>query len=293
MGKQASSRGRQPPAPGFQPMQSRQLQTRPQTRPQALGNALATPDPFQVTAADITDPYARQRRAAEGVPSASASDIQLRPPQVEQNPNLGPTRIDGGGFAMPSQSRPFQSEPNPAYGPTRLDGGGYAMPSQSSPNPAYGPTKIDGGGYAMPGMEQAPGAGRGIVWMEGQSNAQGRGTPLRAIPGRQGLAGLPNAAPIPSTPTPGVPGRGPQGPAPSTPFQNGQVGWEFDTGGRGWIPQMNQAAVNYWGDMRSYAPQGFNPDANDWIGSVQKWAPVSYEEWAKGHGRGYVNPYSR
>jgi hypothetical protein len=244
MGKQASSRGRQPPAPGFQPMQSRQLQTRPQSRPQALGNALATPDPFQVTAADITDPYARQRRAAEGVPSASASDIQLRPPQVEQNPNLGPTRIDGGG-------------------------------------------------YAMPGMEQAPGAGRGIVWMEGQSNAQGRGTPLRAIPGRQGLAGLPNAAPIPSTPTPGVPGRGPQGPAPSTPFQNGQVGWEFDTGGRGWIPQMNQAAVNYWGDMRSYAPQGFNPDANDWIGSVQKWAPVSYEEWAKGHGRGYVNPYSR
>jgi hypothetical protein len=291
MGKQASSRGRQPPAPGFQPMQSRQLQTRPQTRPQALGNALATPDPFQVTAADITDPYARQRRAAEGVPSTSASDIQLRPPQVEQNP--GPTRIDGGGFAMPSQSRPFQSQPN--YGPTRLDGGGFAQPFQSEPNPAYGPTKLDGGGYAMPGVEQAPGAGRGIVWMEGQSNT-GRGAPLRNIPGRQGLAGLPQAVGGSTTaggPTFQTPGGGPRGPAPTTPFQNGQVGWEWDTAGRGWIPQMNQGAVNYWGDMRSYAPQGFNPDANDWISSVQKWAPVSYDEWAKGHGRGYVNPYSK
>jgi hypothetical protein len=224
----------------------------------------AEPDPFSV---NMADPYARQRQYAEGVPSTAQpqpqGDTFLRPSQMEQNPNLGGTRLDGGGFAQPSMS---------------------------SPNPAYGPTRLDGGGYAMPGMEQN--RGNGIVLMEGQSNP--RGAPLRGIPGRQGLAGLPqNQGTQQGGPTFQNPGPGPRGPAPTTPFQRGQVGHEWDTAGRGWIPQMDQGAVNYWGDMRPYAPQGFSPDQGNWIGSVQNWAPTSYDQWAQTLGRGYVNPYSR
>jgi hypothetical protein len=232
-----------------------------------------TPDPFSV---NMADPYARQRQYAEGVPDSPKPGM----------PSSG-VNLQGGGFAQP-----FQSEPNPAYGPVRQPGGdGFAMPSQSSPNPAYGPTRLDGGGYAMPGMEQN--RGNGIVLMEGQSGPQ-RGAPLRGIPGRQGLMGIQqNQSAQTGGPSFQNPGGGPRGPAPTTPFQRGQVGHEWDTAGRGWIPQMDQGAVNYWGDMRPYAPQGFNPDQNNWIGSVQNWAPTSYDQWAQTLGRGYVNPYSR
>lgn len=73
------------------------------------------------------------------------------------------------------------------------------------------------------------------------------------------------AIPKPVYNDPGV-GRGPSTPAPTTPMQKGQVGWEFDTGGRGWIPQWSPEVMNYWGDMR----MGSGGLANPWIGQVDQ-----------------------
>jgi hypothetical protein len=83
----------------------------------------------------------------------------------------------------------------------------------------------------------------------------------------------------PNTGYGGVPGRAPP---PNTPFQPGQVGWEFDTGGRGWIPQFDANTMSYWGDIRGgnpYASWINQINQNDFINSIGQLSGMSMDQW--------------